>query len=636
MRYASQQFMILFHNYNFVIFQEGYGNMETSLQLTRELFLECNWNYDITPEEHYGYSSVMSYLQKSSKEMLERGKTEHSKTLELLARAASMMLTPSSINEPFKAYYHDFQAGRRSTLPEDFTEDELAFFDEIISDINEPWLKSRLADILWLLKRPRNIEYAKLAITSYISLPIDGATWVCDVNKCWERVTRLCIQIKWLEKLKEIKVNLFSAFCLEYPTDRFMKLWIAELLDNLRIDNDFINEIALSLQKTATNLQNQSDFHSAIQYFELASKKHKQYSNDKGWLVCLIGVAECYQLEADSRSGDSNMVSNSFYEKAIKAYRRIPTKHRNTYGVEDKIRSLREKITATGQASLSEMGMVRTPGIDISDMMKQSIEHVANKQSSEEALMYFTGLFNGADCQELEVNAKKTMQGSFLSSFFGSIQMSSDGRVVAKTPAMNLNADEDNSVNKAVLHRQIQQQFSIEVQLVVEGQILPALRQLLMEHRFTKEFLTAICNHSPIVPQNRDELLGYALWLGFEYEFGAAIYLLCPQVEHIIRTQLKDAGAHTSNLDKEGIENENGLSTLMDLPEAHKLFGDNLTFEIKSVFTDPLGFNLRNEVAHGLLDDNTSSSIHTIYAWWMVLKLVITSIMNGVSKNNES
>ena len=86
--------------------------MESSLQLTRELFLECNWNYDIPPEDHYGYSSVMSYLQKISKEMLERGKAEHSKVLEILARAASMMLEPSSINEPFKAYFHDFQSGR--------------------------------------------------------------------------------------------------------------------------------------------------------------------------------------------------------------------------------------------------------------------------------------------------------------------------------------------------------------------------------------------------------------------------------------------------------------------------------------------------------------------------------------------
>jgi len=93
-----------------------------------------------------------------------------------------------------------------------------------------------------------------------------------------------------------------------------------------------------------------------------------------------------------------------------------------------------------------------------------------------------------------------------------------------------------------------------------------------MEHRVTKEFLEAMCHHSPMVSQDRKHLLGYALWLGFEHDFGNAIHLLCPQIEHIVRIQLKEAGAHTSNIDREGIENENGLSTLMDLPEAIHVF----------------------------------------------------------------
>jgi hypothetical protein len=564
--------------------------------------------------------------------MLEQGKTEHSKTLDLLARAASMMLAASSINEPFKAYFQDFQAGRRSALPDDFTEEELIFFEEILYDVNEPWLKARLADLLWLLRKPKNPEHARVAIDSYVSQPIDDETWHRDVNDCWERAARLCMQIRDFDRLSAIKGSLFSAFCSEYPRSKFMTFWIADLLDNLKIDNDFKEDIVSSLHRKANDLQGDGDFHSARSYFELASKKYQQCSDENGWLKSLIAIAECFELEADSRSSGSNMVANSFYENAIQAYRRIPTKHRDAYDVEEKIRVIRDKIVTSGKASLDEMGMVSTPGIDISDMAKQSIDHVSGKRSSEEALMYFTGLFGGPKYKELSESAKEIMQKSLLGSLCGSSHMSSDGRVIAKTPAMNLSAGEDDPDNQAALHRQIQQQFSIEVQLVVEGQILPALRQLLLEHRFTKGLMVAACHHSPIVPQSREKLLGYALWLGFEYEFGAAIHLLCPQFEHIVRLQLKDAGAHTSNIDKEGIENENGLSTLMELPEALKLFGEDLTFEIKSVFTDALGFNLRNEVAHGLLDDNTSSSIHTIYAWWTVLRLVIRSIVNGNSK----
>jgi hypothetical protein len=603
--------------------------MENLLELNRSIFLECNWIYDTPPDDRYGYSSVMGCLQKYSKEMLEQGKAEHSNTLDLLARAASMMLAASSINEPFKAYLQDFQAGRRSALPDDFTEEELMFFEGILNDVNEPWLKARLADLLWLLRKSKNPEHAKVAIDSYISQPIDDETWHRDVNDCWERAARLCIQIRDFDRLNAIKGSLFSAFCSEYPRSKFMTLWIADLLDKLKIDNDFKEDIASSLIEKTNDLKKYGDFHSARSYFELASKKYKQCSDEKGWLESLAAIAECFELEADSRSGGSNMVANSFYENAIQAYRCIPTKHREAYGVDEKTRVIRGKITASGKASLDELGMVSTPGIDISDMVKQSIEHVSGKRSTEEALMYFTGLFSGPKYKNLSESAKEIMQKSIFSSLFGSNHMSSDGRVIAKTPAMNLSAGEDDPANQAALHRQIQQQFSIEIQLVVEGQIMPALRQLLMEHRLTKKLMVTACHYSPIVSQSREQLLGHALWLGFEHEFGAAIHLLSPQVEHIVRSQLKEYGAHTSNIDKDGIENENGLSTLMELPEALKLYGEDLAFEIKSVFTDALGFNLRNEVAHGLLDDNTSLSIQSIYAWWMVLRLVIRSITNG-------
>lgn len=603
--------------------------MENSSELNRDILTECNWSYDVPLDDRYGYSSIMSCLQKHSKEMLERGRAVHSRALDLLAQSASMMLEASSINEPFKAYFQDFRAGRRSALPDDFAEEELIFFEDIVNEISEPLLKARLADLLWLLRKPKNPEHAKIAIDSYISQPIDDEAWLRGLNDCWERAARLCLQTRDFDRLEKIKARLFSAFCSECPRTKFMSLWLADLLDKLKIDNDFKEDIASSLGEKASDLKKNGDFHAARSYFELAAKKYRQCSDDNGWLESLVAIAQCFELEADSRSSGSNMVANSFYENAIQSYRKIPTKHREVYGVEERIRVIRDKIAVSGKASLEEMGFVSTPGIDISDMVEQSIEHVSGKQSAEEALMYFTGLFGGPEYEKHSESAKEILKKSFLSSLFGSSHMSSDGRVIAKTPAMNLRAGEDDPANQAALHRQVQQQFSIEIQIVVEGQIMPALRQLLMEHRFTKEIMVAACHYSPIVPQGRESMLGHALWLGFEYEFGLAIHLLCPQVEHIVRSQLKGIGAHTSNIDKEGIENENGLSSLMELPEALNLYGKDLVFEMKSVFTDSLGFNLRNEVAHGLLDDDSSLSIQSVYAWWMVLRLVMRSIMIG-------
>jgi|TARA_A100001391_G_scaffold205243_1_gene204386 tetratricopeptide (TPR) repeat protein len=573
----------------------------------------------------------MQSIQSCAQAKREAGEDEHANILDLLGRATSMRLVPKSINQPFAPLAQDFQAGRRSAIPDDFTVEELAFFEEILNDVNDPWVQARLADLLWLCRKPKNPDHARIAIAAYLQQPINADSWLRDVDDCWERAARLAMQIKDFDKLDEITNQLFAVFSIEHPGSPFMPLWLASLLDRLQADKAYGEDIAHRLLQLGNDLKNNGDFYAARSYFELSAKKYQQCSLEKDWLDSLISIAESFEQEADSRSSGSNMVANSFYENTIQAYRRIPTKHRATYDVENRIYAIRTKISDTGKASLDEMALIKTPGIDISDIVEASISHVAGKRSPEESLLYLAGIYSGPDLQALVAGARESMQESVISSLFGSSHMSSDGRVITKTPPANLGAGEDDPANKAVLNRQIQQHLVFEIQFVVEGQILPALRQILMERRITQDFLEALCHHSPIVQPARKKLLSFALWLGFEYEFGHAIHLLCPQFEHIVRVQLKEAGAHTTTINTDGIEHENGLSTLMELPEATEIFGEDLTFEIKSIFTEALGFNLRNETAHGLLDDSTSSSIQSVYAWWMILRMVIHSLANGSS-----
>ena len=58
--------------------------------------------------------------------------------------------------------------GKRSASIEDLKKSELSFLEEIIEEINNPEIKSRIADVLWL--RQRNFKRAILAIESYIEV----------------------------------------------------------------------------------------------------------------------------------------------------------------------------------------------------------------------------------------------------------------------------------------------------------------------------------------------------------------------------------------------------------------------------------------------------------------------------------
>lgn len=155
---------------------------------------------------------------------------------------------------------------------------------------------------------------------------------------------------------------------------------------------------------------------------------------------------------------------------------------------------------------------------------------------------------------------------------------------------------------------------------------------LLLEHRLREADFVDLARQSPIVPKERAGLFGNALFAGYERDFVSALHLLIPQMEHLVRVHLKQAGAKTTNLDKDGIQNENGMSTLMDLPEAEQVFGKDLSSELKSLLCDAFGPNLRNELAHGLLDEDGCHTAYAIDAWWLALRLTFNTWWNAARR----
>lgn len=545
------------------------------ITLTKDDFLNSTWR-DITANTGENcHFSLSQAFNKEAETYAKCGEVAKSKIMQLLAQACSMMIDAKSINEPFRPIFQDFQENRRSSIPDDFTATDLAFFDIILEDVDHLWLMARLADILWLCRKPKTPNHAIKAIDGYTAHPINPENWRGDIENCWERAGRLCLQIGDYVRLGNIEEQLFSAFKIDQIENLFMPLWLAQMLDRLGLGKAKYGDIAERLFSLAQGLQAKGNFEGARSYFELAGKKFKQNKNEPALLGCLILIAECFEQEAGQRvSGTlpSQIIANSFYEKAIQAYRRIPVKHRATHDVDNKLLNIQNKLRKTGEASLGEMGLVQTPGIDIKSIVEDSKSHVSGKPTLEIALMYFIGLYGGPSYDSLKQSAEESMKQNIFSSLFSSTHFSADGRIVARTPAISF-VREDEKANQEVLARQIQQHFSIEMQLLVESQILPALHQILMEHRVTHRFLEELCYHSPFVPPNRQKLTAAALWLGFEYDFANAVHLLCPQLEHMVRTQLKNSNAQTSNVDPNGIENENGLSTLLDLPETHTVLG---------------------------------------------------------------
>lgn len=605
------------------------GHYPENTNISLDDFNACGWREALEEARREDYSSMWQQLSSKARKATEEGNLEAGKVLWLLADACSMMLKPNSSNKPFAPFI--VMDGKRSALPEDFKNEDIEFFSQIIPFIDEPKLCARISDIAWLLSKPRNHKHALSAIDNYRSIEIGTESWIRDGRdgrECWDRAIQLCLMLQAGagERLKEIESKIVEALKESLPEDGYLANWLADLLSKHHLGVKDNRDIAEKLEALATYFEDSGDLHRARDYLDAASEWYKKSEDAPQSTVMIVRNAECWVKEA------INMVAASFYfyESAIHKYRTIPKALRDQHNVEERIVELRGLMNEAGENSLNEMGKITPGSIDISELIENSVKAVKGKELSE-ALLQFANVYRGARADKIRSFSEEMIRNHPLRSLFAATHMSSDGRVIAKKPAADLGGENQESV----IWPEMVKYYAMELSLVVQGDIWPALEVIRQEHRLKEADFYSVVKRSPVVPPDRIRLMAKAIFQGFDGDFISALHLLIPQIENLVRYHLKQHGEKTTNIDINGIENENGLSTLMDNSKVEDIFGKDLSFELKAIFCDPFGPNLRNELAHGLIGYEESQNIYSIYAWWLTFRLIFNTFWNANRANQQ-
>lgn len=596
-------------------------------------FNACGWREALEEVRREDYTSMWKQLSSRARKSIEEGNLEAGKVLWLLADACSMKLKPNSLNEPFAPFM--IMDGKRSALPEDFENEDIEFFSQIIPLIDEPKLCARISDIAWLMLKPKNPQHALTAIDNYRSIEITTESWVLDGGECWDRAIQLCLMLRAGagDRLEKIESKIVEALKESSPEDGYLANWLADLLSKHHLGDRNKKDVVEKLEALATYYEDAGDLHRARDYLDVASEWYKKSEDIAHSTAMIVRNAECWVKEAIARQGSdnpSNMVAASFYESAIHKYRTIPRALRDQYNVEERIVELRGLMNEAGENSINEMSHITSGPIDISGLIQKSVKAVKGKELSE-ALLQFANVYSGARADKIRSLTEEMIRNHPFQSLFAATHMSSDGRVVAKKPAADLGGENQESV----IWPEMIKHYAMELSLAVQGDIWPALGIIRQEHRLKEADFYSIVRRSPVVPPERIRFIAKALFHGFDGDFISALHLLIPQIENLVRYHLKLHGQKTTNLDISGIENENGLSTLMNNPMIEDIFGKDLSFEIKAIFCDPFGPNLRNELAHGLIGYEESQNIYSIYAWWLIFRLIFKTFWNANRTNQQ-
>ena len=437
------------------------------------------------------------------------------------------------------------------------------------------------------------------------------------------------------DRLIEMEEKVIELFHSAAQEENIFAVDLSNLLKNTNLGRKHATELAQGLESIANAVKGKWDPRDVRALFQAASDWHKTSNLDTIQARNTVEVIESLEKEAEYKASLGHyMVAANLLENAIQTCRTIPRSERPAHRIDERIAKLQARLNKYGENSLDEMGIISASKADVSEIIEDARNAVKGKEPIE-ALKTFANLHRGADVKKLREETVELLHKYPLRTLFPGVEMSRDGRVIAKQPAMS-HSNTTSNVDEIRIDSEMTRNHCLHVDTVVRGLIQPALETLLLEHRLQEGDFINLAKQSPVVPPGRELLFGKALFAGYERDFVTALHILTPQIENMVRFHLKQAGAKTTNLDSNGIETENGLSTIVNLPEAEKIFGENLSFEIRALFCCPVGPNLRNTLAHGLLDDEAFQSVYAIYAWWLALKLVFNNFWNALRNNTDT
>jgi hypothetical protein len=267
-----------------------------------------------------------------------------------------------------------------------------------------------------------------------------------------------------------------------------------------------------------------------------------------------------------------------------------------------------------------EMGLV-SESMDATPFYESTRKQVSGKPFGE-ALFHLAFGFELTDVTALREQVLESAKQNDFFELFTMRHVDHAGRTKEVLGGLLDAKGADDSLQQRMVHHACRFQWNIRAQVHIDyGRHL-----IRTEHHPDRESLLPLVANNPFIPTGHEELFLRGFLAGFEGDHILAAHFLVPQFENSLRHVLESNGVHVANLRGDGTEPLKGLEPILKLPEAKDTFGESYLFEINGILNDPAGYNLRNELAHGMLRATQFYSYATVNAWWLMLRLCLESV----------
>ena len=491
--------------------------------------------------------------------------------------------------------------------------DQAEQLEEIRSYPIAPINKAKISDFLWVVEN--DFSNAKIAETAYCEhLKNTGA--FADHIMAINRILFISKKIRSKEINEEVRKNLLIKVLEEYDNSSHAKIgYLIKTAMEEKVDTGYLIPYVENILKTYDD--NSCD---ALLIGKFCDLLEELYCRKNNWQKkkCitepkLIAIRrrkiQAVRMEAEyaGASSKGNLMRKIHYLKeVIQLLKTIQ-------GTEKERKALLQEIAQIEEASLSEM-MVWSDKQDASGIVKELFRQLEDLDK-EEALCYFAS-FLPIPIREKVKNQVLNRTG-ILNTIFPAAILGKGGKLIAKSrPVKKPDGTIDEGALKDNMERTAAMEMDYFAQILVSNTFEYIRSRFLIEESDVKKIVDVSC----AIPEGRKESYTKGLMFGFSGDFLTALSILIPQIENAVRYLAVECGEPVYNMNEEGIEEIKSMHAVLELEGVKESLDEDLIFALNTIFCSKFGFNMRNNVAHGMLDDQAFQSFKALYIWWFALK----------------
>ena len=255
-------------------------------------------------------------------------------------------------------------------------------------------------------------------------------------------------------------------------------------------------------------------------------------------------------------------------------------------GLKDNAAKVAIQIKELGIKSLSELKEFSS-SIQISeDEMRQFVEALIAGDVKTAFIRVALHYIPNKD--EVMEQLKKYAEETPLAFLFPIKLIGNDGQILP-----NIGSLEDDMEGHLV--HQISQRMQISSVFLRE-----TIAALLEKNDFSLDYAINYLYESPIFEEDRKQIIEQGMDAYLKADFIIALHILIPQIETLLRNLASKIGMTVLKPSRHGGFQYRTMDDLLRDINMTQALGKDLCFYLRVLLTDPRGWNLRNEVCHGL------------------------------------